>query len=144
MIVRIKKVHPDAVIPNYAHEGEDAALDLTAVSMRYDPDHQYWEYDTGLIFEIPKNHVGLLFPRSSISNKELILTCSVGVLDSGYRDTVKFRFKILRYNTEIWKYEPGDRVGQILILPYPHITLVEVDTLESSARGEQGYGSTDK
>ena len=65
MKVNIKKLHEDAVIPQYSKQG-DAGLDLTAISMRLDP-QGFMEYDTGLAFEIPTGYVGLVFPRSSIS-----------------------------------------------------------------------------
>ena len=80
MKVKIKKIHPDAVIPKYAKAG-DAGLDLTAVSMEID---EYGNicYGTGLAFEIPEGYVGLVFPRSSNCKKGLMLTNCVGVIDS--------------------------------------------------------------
>lgn len=140
MVVKIKKLDPNAVIPSYAKTG-DAAMDLTATSIaKVDRDEfGYLEYGTGLAFEIPEGYVGLLFPRSSISNSGLILTNSVGVLDSGYRGEVKFRFKHI---PDTVYYKPGDRVGQIIIIPYPQITLEEVEELSSSERSEGGFGST--
>ena len=95
MIVRVKKLKNEAVVPSYAKEG-DAGLDLVAVdkNIETDGESEYVEYGTGLAFEIPAGYVGLLFPRSSISNKDLILSNSVGVIDSGYRGEVKFRFKV--------------------------------------------------
>ena len=83
MIVKIKKLDSKAVTPAYAKAG-DAAVDLTAISLsKVDKDEfGYLEYGTGLAIEIPEGYVGLLFPRSSISNSGLILTNSVGVIDS--------------------------------------------------------------
>lgn len=140
MIVKIKKLDPKAVTPAYSKAG-DAAMDLTAITIaKVDRDEfGYMEYGTGLAFEIPEGHVGLLFPRSSISNSGLILTNSVGVIDSGYRGEVKFRFKHI---PDTAYYKPGDRVGQIIIMPYPQIELQEVDELSSSERAEGGFGST--
>lgn len=66
MKIKVKKLHPDAIIPNYANFG-DAGLDLTAVS--YEKTEDYVSYKTGLAFEIPEGYVGLLFPRSSVSEK---------------------------------------------------------------------------
>jgi len=140
MVVKIKKLDSKAVIPSYSKAG-DAAMDLTATSIaKVDrDDFGYLEYGTGLAFEIPEGYVGLLFPRSSISNSGLILSNSVGVLDSGYRGEVKFRFKHI---PDTMYYKPGDRVGQIIIIPYPQITLEEVEELSSSERSEGGFGST--
>lgn len=139
MQVKIKKVSPDAVIPQYALPG-DAGLDLVAVSEKIvdEPGYGYIEYDTGLIIEIPPGYVGLIFPRSSISNTGMILANSVGVIDSGYRNTIKCRFKWIKY-TE--KYNVGDRIAQLVILPYPQITFVESE-LSDSERGDRGFGST--
>ena len=66
MKVKIKKLHPDAVIPLYSREG-DAGLDLTCIG--FESCSNYTEYSTGLAVEIPKGFVGLVFPRSSINNK---------------------------------------------------------------------------
>jgi dUTP pyrophosphatase len=139
--VSIKKLSPDAVIPTYSKDG-DAGMDLTAVSKEITDD--YISYKTGLSFEIPKGYVGLLFPRSSNSKKDLLLTNSVGVIDSGYRGEVELRFKtILNGKLEnISTYNVGDRVGQIMILPYPKIQFVETDKLSESERGEGGFGSS--
>ena len=140
MQVKITKVKEGAVVPSYAKQG-DAGLDLTAISEVIDQtgDYGYIEYGTGLAIEIPEGYVGLLFPRSSISKTGMILANSVGVVDSGYRGEIKFRFK---YISGTAKYNVGERVGQLVILPYPQIELVEVDDLESTERGEGSFGST--
>ena len=78
--VRVKKVHPNAVIPAYAKAG-DAGMDLTAVSRSIDADGNV-VYGTGLAFEIPEGHVGLIYPRSSTAKKNITLTNAVGVVDS--------------------------------------------------------------
>ena len=140
MKVKIKKLHPDAVIPTYAKAG-DAGMDLTAISESWNEDNSMVTYDTGLAIEIPKGHVGLLFPRSSIYKTSLDLTNAVGVLDSGYRGSIMFKF---RYVEEGMVYDVGDRVGQLIILPYPEIEFEEVDELSETDRGEGGYGSTGK
>ena len=135
--VKIKKLHPDAVIPKYAKEG-DAGMDVHAISrMVYD---DFIEYGSGLAFEIPKDHVCLIFPRSSVSNKKLSLSNSVGVLDSGYRGELKFRF----YKHGSYEYGVGDRVGQIMIIPFPRVVVEEVESLGESERGEGGFGSSGK
>ena len=79
MKVKIKKLHKDAVIPKYAKPG-DAGLDLVAVSLN--SNDLFMEYDTGLAIQIPEGYVGLIFPRSSISNTAHTLANSVGVIDS--------------------------------------------------------------
>lgn len=141
ILVKIKRLHPDAVIPSYSKEG-DAGMDLTAVSKEISQD--YTSYKTGLAFEIPAGYVGLLFPRSSNCKKDLILSNSVGVLDSGYRGEVEFRFKRISPEDDrtAATYEVGERVGQLMVIPYPTIDFEEVTELNSSSRGEGGFGST--
>lgn len=160
MKVKIKKTHPDAVIPKYAKEG-DAGLDLTATSMYFD---EYGNicYGTGLAFEIPQGYVGLIFPRSSICKEQLLLSNAVGVIDSGYRGEVSFKFKpsmaldnhqCVKTDAEkMWSiavrqndvYKVGDRIGQMIIMPYPSIEFEEVEELNETDRGDGGYGSTGK
>lgn len=141
MKVKIKKLHPDAVIPKYAKPG-DAGMDLTAVSVEDEYYNGNVVYNTGLAFEIPEGYVGLLFPRSSNSKKGLLLSNSVGVIDSGYRGEVSFKFKVL--NSSMGVYKVGERIGQILIIPYPQIEFEEVEELSETERGTGSYGSTGK
>lgn len=140
MKVKFKKLHPDAVTPTYAKPG-DAGLDLTAVAIFTSP--EYIEYQTGLSFEIPEGYVGLLFPRSSVTKKALMVKNSVGVIDSSYRGEVSVRFqKIgLPYQEENI-YTIGDRVGQLVIMPIPAIELEQTEELATSERGAGSYGST--
>ena len=144
MNLKIKKLNPEAVIPTYAKFG-DAGMDITAISVNYEnPD--YIEYKTGLSFELPENHVMLIFPRSSNSKYDLLLCNSVGVLDSGYRGELLVRFKRI-FNTTLPSqktYNVGDKVAQLIIIPYPQINLIEVDELSNSERGDCGFGSTGK
>jgi dUTP pyrophosphatase len=151
MKIKIKKLHENAVVPSYAKNG-DAGMDLTAVSKSFDEDGNM-VYGTGLAFEIPFGYFGLLFPRSSNAKKDLLLSNSVGVLDSGYRGEVLFKFKESSfdyYGTDpsyfggAKYYEIGDRIGQILILPYPQIEFELTDNLSDSERGLGGYGSSGK
>lgn len=139
MKVRIKKLNPNAKISK-AH-ADDAGWDLTAVSRDYD-EYNCVVYGTGLAFEIPKGYVGLLFPRSSNAKKDLLLSNSVGVLDSGFRGEVTFKFR--RTSTFADIYSVGDRIGQLVIIPYPEIEFEEVDELSKTSRGEGGYGSSGK
>ena len=151
MKVRIKKVNPNAVIPSYSKEG-DAGLDLVATSKSYD-EYGNVSYRTGLAIEIPKGYVGLLFPRSSICKYKLSLSNAVGVVDSGYRGEITAKFKTTETNKVVIggdtdipssEYNVGDRVCQLIILPYPHIELEEADELSDSERGEGGFGSSGK
>lgn len=146
MEVKIKKLNDKAVIPAYAHS-TDAGLDLTAISHEYKEEYDCDVYGIGLAIEIPEGYVGLIFPRSSNRKTNSYLTNSVGVIDSGYRGEIMISFKNRDVNStdkHILPYNIGDRVAQLIIIPYPSIKLIEVDELSDSERGEGGHGSTGK
>lgn len=140
MKIKFKKLSPNAVTPSYAKPG-DAGMDMVAISFR--KDEMYYEYGTGIAVEIPEDHVGLIFPRSSISNTKMILSNHVGVVDSGYRGEIKFRFKKLAWDNGS-VYNVGDKIGQLIIMPIPYVELEETTELSSSDRGTGGFGSTGK
>jgi dUTP pyrophosphatase len=141
MKVRIKRLHEKAVIPSYARIG-DAGLDLIATTVNRVDQEQYMEYGTGISLEVPEGYVALLFPRSSISTKDLLLCNSVGVIDSGYRGEVKVRFKPMGSTWENKNYLVGDKIAQLIIIPFPQIEFEEVKNLASSERGSGGFGSS--
>ena len=137
----IKKLHPNAVIPTYSKEG-DAGMDITSTEILSDTTTQV-TYGTGIAVEIPKGYVGLVFPRSSIRKVELELSNSVGVIDSGYRGEIQATFNKTNGLHSI-KYDIGDRIVQIMIIPYPQVVFTEVNELSNTERGEGGFGSTGK
>jgi len=132
------KLDAGAKIPKYAKDG-DAGMDLYAVSQSFDSYGNY-VYGTGLAIEIPKGYVGLLFPRSSISKTAHSLRNAVGVIDSGYRGEIMLKFDINIQNCPV--YEIGDRIAQIIILPYPEIEFEEAFELSKTQRGKGGFGSS--
>lgn len=142
MKLKFKKLKPEAVTPSYAKTG-DAGLDLTAISYKYELNNgvPYYNYDFGLSVEIPDGWVGLVFPRSSISNKDMQLSNCVGVIDSGYRGPLSARFKIIGFRGEMPAiYKAGDKVAQLVIIPCLQAELVEVDELSISDRGAGSFG----
>lgn len=139
MQVKFKKLSESAIIPSYAKPG-DGALDITATSKEFDKATGKVLFGTGLAVEIPEGYVGLLFPRSSIIKQPLSLANSVGVIDSGFRGEIKFYFNIIDRPRK--NYEPGDRIGQMIIMPHPKIEPVEVTELSSTDRGAGSFGST--
>ena len=138
--VKIKKLHPLSKIPTYSKNG-DAGLDLTITSVIYEDTNKI-KYGFGIALEIPKSHVGLIFPRSSIEKYELILSNCVGVIDSNYRGEIMASFK--KTNNEFNYYQVGERGAQIIIFKYPTINFIEVDELSETNRGDGGYGSSGK
>jgi dUTP pyrophosphatase len=142
MIVKIKRLNPNAIIPTYAKEG-DAGMDLVATSIISET-HTQITYGIGLALEIPNGFVGLVFPRSSVRKTRLQLSNSVGVIDSGYRGELQATFNKIITTIENQKndYKVGDRVAQIMIIPHPPIEFEVSDELSNTERGEGGFGST--
>lgn len=140
--VKIKKLDENAVIPRYLHHG-DAGMDLYAVSHMHD-DIDNHIYGTGLAIEIPQGFVGLLFPRSSIRKKEAFMCNHVGVIDSGFRGEIMVTFKNRDADKDFVPYAVGERIAQLMIMPYPEVHFVEVKELSNTERGEGGHGSTGK
>ncbi len=140
MKIKYKKLVDAAQSLKQAHSG-DACFDLGSVSHRQvsEKDASFHEYGTGLALEIPHGYVGLVFPRSSVSNTGALMCNSVGVIDAGYRGEVR-----VRYKSERAPYKVGERVGQLMILPLPEIEFEESNELADSARGTGGFGSTGK
>ena len=141
MKVNIKRLHKNATIPFYAKES-DAGMDLVAISIKENTTFQI-TYGLGIALEIPDGFMGLIFPRSSIRNTELILSNSVGVVDAGYRGELQATFNKSNGLDSI-AYKVGDRVCQLIIIPHPIIELEEVSELTNTERGEGGFGSTGK
>ena len=160
--VKTKILDPSIPTPalQYAKDG-DAGIDLTATSVDYDNDGNV-VYGTNRGFEIPDGYVGLLFPRSSNTKKDLLLSNAVGILDSQYRGEVMFKYKTslevsgsvtrhdktkvsltsAMFSRDLKIYNINDRIGQLIILPYPKIQFEEVSELSETDRGTGGYGST--
>ena len=136
--IKLKKMNPNAVMPTYAKQG-DAAMDLYAAEIIKDGWGNY-VYLTGIALEIPPGYVGLLFPRSSVSKTCLSLANSVGVVDSGYRGEIMLKYRNTGEANSF--YKTGDRVGQLIVMPYPQIELIEVEELSTTERGDGGFGSS--
>lgn len=166
--VKFKKLIPEAVIPTKAHP-TDVGFDLTATKVNIT--ENYIEYETGIALQLPVGYFAFIVPRSSNSKKDLLLANSVGTIDQAYTGELKFRFKRimmpviqqvriapptgdpiqdaanirevpgLAYRDD-YIYKVGDKVGQLIILPYPEINLVETDSLDETDRGDAGFGSS--
>ena len=137
--VKFKKLVETAKCPIKAHP-TDAGADLTAVSREWDKEHGCWIYGTGIATEIPEGYVGLIFPRSSIRKYNLAQCNAVGVIDSHYRGEIMVSYKPTSNVQKI--YEIGDKIAQLIVLPYPEISYTEVENLSETDRGENGHGSS--
>ena len=141
MIIKFEKMNENAVEPLIAHIG-DAGADLTACEVLSKTQNRI-VYDTGIAVEIPAGNVGLIFPRSSIRKYDLILSNSVGVIDSSYRGSIQVTFnKIESLFPKL--YEVGDKIAQLIIVPIAIVNYVISDDLSDTLRGHSGHGSTGK
>ena len=129
------KLLPGGHIPRKAHE-TDAAYDLVAATVDYG--NEYVEYDCAFQIAIPEGFCGLIYPRSSVSNKNMHLCNSVGVIDASYRGSVKVRF----YRRGQDFYMPGERVAQLMIVPTLSVEFEQVDSLDVTDRGAGSFGSS--
>lgn len=141
MDVKIKKLSQNVKIPVYAKQG-DAGVDITATRIIEESEKQI-TYGTDVSIEIPEGYVGFVFPRSSIKKYELLLKNSVGCIDSGYRGELMAVFEKTNGNFSK-KYDIGDRIFQLIILPFPQINLIESNELSETVRGGGGFGHTGK
>jgi dUTP pyrophosphatase len=143
--LKIKRLHPDAVIPQYATAGA-ACFDLCAVepgdAFKPHPVDQHAAiFRTGLAFEVPPGFALMIYSRSGHGFKEAMrLSNCVGVIDSDYRGEVMVS---LRADGESCaKVRTGDRIAQAMLTLVPVAQLIEVNELSETARGEGGFGST--
>ncbi len=127
--------------PQQQHE-TDAGFDLIADECIRETWSTKW-FKTGTKIDIPEGYVGLVFPRSSITTMNMRLGNSVGVIDSGFRGNIQFRFDKKFFGMIGDMYEVGDRIGQLIILQLPDVKMREVDTfVGESNRKNNGFGST--
>ena len=148
MKIKFKKlIVPDAKVepkePARATSGA-AGFDMTAVSYEETtnfkkclPVAHFYRYHTGIAIELPPGWTALVFSRSSVVMTGAILGNCVGVIDSDYRGEITLCFK-----AEYPPYSPGERIGQLIIVPLPEVVLEEAVELSETERGSGGYGST--
>lgn len=146
MQVKVKKLHPDAIIPQYQTAGA-ACFDLHAVLPPNEAAAPYYGapevINTGLSFEIPEGFAMLIFSRSGQGfNYDVRLANCVGVIDSDYRGEVKVKLTRDSCDDVSYSVMHGDRIAQAMIVPIPRIELVESEELSDTTRGSNGYGST--
>ena len=142
MEILAKALHPDAVLPKYANEG-DAGCDLVAIEdavLKAGGGRAM--VATGVAIAIPQGFGGFVLPRSGLASKHGV-TCSnaPGLVDSGYRGELKVAMVNLD-PTNDYEVKKGDRIAQLVILAVPSVSFSLVDELPEASRGEDGFGST--
>lgn len=143
--LKVKRLPHCLNIPSYASAGA-AGLDLTAAlpgPFKLGPGERM-RMPTGIVVEIPDGFEGQVRPRSGLADRAGIsLTNAVGTIDSDYRGEVLVL--IINHGRDPYTFEPGERVAQLVVKPYPRVEIVEVEELTTAtARGSGGFGSTGK
>jgi dUTP pyrophosphatase len=142
MEILVKTLHPDAVTPTFAHDG-DAGCDLVAVEpCTLSAGGGRAMVPTGLAIAIPEGHAGLVLPRSGLASKHGV-TCSnsPGLIDAGYRGEVKVAMVNLDPLND-YEVHPGDRIAQLVVIAVESPNFSAVDELPAATRGHGGFGST--
>lgn len=140
MLLKVKPLYPDAIIPKYATKGA-ACFDLHAHGLDYETNVM----GTGLAFAIPEGHVMLIFSRSGHGYKYGVrLANCVGVIDSDYRGEVSVKLTADSEEANKLIINPGDRIAQAMVIPVSQVTFDVVDQLDETERGTGGFGSTGK
>lgn len=137
MQIRVKRTRAHVDIPKYAHPG-DAGLDLCAAEKHWVPPLGTVRIPTGIAVAIPEGYQGEVRPRSGLASKGIHVI--LGTIDSGYRGEIE----VVLFNStgDFYTVRWGDRIAQLVIMPVVRADLVEVDELDETERGTDGFGST--
>ncbi len=131
------KLNGNAVLPKRAHP-TDAGFDLCTPAKVYLDSHGSAIIDTGVCVELPEGTYGVVASKSGLFFKDNIFT--TGTVDEGYRGSIKV--KLVNLSGEPKKFEKGNKIAQLIIVPYERPLVSEVDKLSETDRGEGGFGST--
>ena len=144
MIVKIKKLNQNAVIPTRG-SNQAAGYDLYACIENpiNIPSHSTEKIGTGLAIEVPEGYFGGIFARSGLSTKQGLRPANcVGCCDSDYRG--EYIVALHNDTNEDKIINPGERIAQLVVMPYLAINFKEVEELTDTERGSGGFGSTGK
>ncbi|HEX2162116.1 MAG TPA: dUTP diphosphatase [Thermoleophilaceae bacterium] len=141
MRLRFARLTENAAAPTRAHE-DDAGYDLRASEAATLAPGERASIGTGVAVAIPAGHAGLVLPRSGLAARHgIALVNAPGLIDAGYRGEIR----VLLLNTDResgFEVSPGDRIAQLVIVRHEAPELVEVDSLDATARGVGGFGSS--
>lgn len=140
VILKVKKVHPAAVVPAYAHEG-DAGMDLFASEAASIAPGERVQVKTGIAVEFPAGYFGAIWDKSGLSHKHGLKTLG-GVIDGGYRGEIMVG--MVNLSNEPYTIAAGHKVAQMIIQKLERPTIEEVIELSDTVRGDGGFGSTGK
>ncbi len=140
MILKIKKLDPEAKLPDYAHAG-DAGLNMYANETITLQPGEAVKVKSGIAMEIPEGYVGLMWDRSGLATNHRLKSLG-GVIDSCYRG--ESLYGLINLGTEPYTINKGDKVIQMLVQKVETVEVAEVEELSGTSRGEGGFGSTGK
>lgn len=138
MNLQIKKLHPEAKVPTFAHN-TDAGMDFYSLGALTILPMARAQVATGIAMQIPNGYVGLVWDKSGLSHKKGLKTLG-GVIDAGYRGEVFIG--VVNLGSEPIVFEAGDKVAQMLIQRVEHPETIEVVELDEADRGTGAFGST--
>lgn len=138
MNLKIKKIHNDAKLPSYAHEG-DAGLDIFSIETYKLKPGERKGFSTGICFELEPGFVALVWDKSGLAFKHGLKTLG-GVIDSNYRGEIFIA--LLNTSEKEILIERGDKIAQVLIQPVVSAKIEEIHELTESQRGDKGFGSS--
>jgi dUTP pyrophosphatase len=142
MQIKTLKLNSDASLPAYAKAG-DAGADLCSTHAVNLLPGEYKLVSTGIAVEIPRGYVGLIHPRSGLAAKHGITVLNTpGTVDAGYRGEIKVI--LINLSQEVYNISRGERIAQLVIQKVEHAFFEPVDELDSTERGNGGFGSTGK
>ena len=140
MEIKIKKLHANATMPQYAHPG-DAGMDVRCTETITLEPGQFTRIPTGISIELPEGYVALFWDKSGLATNHALKTLG-GVVEHTYRG--EYQVGMINLGTEPYTFQEGDKVAQLLIQPIVTAVPIEVDELSETVRGEGGFGSTGK
>lgn len=138
------EVKSEGVLPTKATDGS-AGFDLYSTRITQERDNSnkpVFVYHTDIAVEIPKGYVGLLFHKSSVAKRSIMLTNAVGVIDSDYRNEIMAKMKVTT-DAVPTIYAIGEPFAQLVIVPYLVAEPILVDELSETERGTKGFGEAD-
>ena len=140
MILKFKRIHPDATLPEYAHES-DAGMDVRSVDdLEIAPGKRALVH-TGLVMLLPPAYEAQVRPRSGLALKSGVTVLnSPGTIDSGYRGEVCVI--LANFGESAFAVKKGDKIAQIVVAPVTRTEIAETGSVDDTDRGEGGFGST--
>lgn len=140
MVLKFKRIHPDAVLPAYAHPS-DAGMDVKSVEDLVIAPGDRALVKTGLVMMLPPLYEAQVRPRSGLALKYGVTVLNTpGTIDSGYRGEIGVI--LINLGREEFKVNKGDKIAQLVIAPVTQPETAETDIIDETDRGEGGFGST--